>query len=95
MKTSARATVNLEVTLTINESEARALDALVGYGFKGFIEVFYKHMGQAYMRPHEKGLESFFDSVQSGVVPQLQRIDKARDAFDGKHDAQAQEGQQP
>jgi hypothetical protein len=39
-KITTRPNVNLDLTFTINESEARALDALAGYGDDSFIKAF-------------------------------------------------------
>ena len=33
-----------EVTLVMTEAEAKALDALVGYGPQNFLKVFYEHL---------------------------------------------------
>ena len=75
-----------EVTLVLTEDEAKALDALVGYGHKIFLEVFYTHLGKAYLQPHERGLKSLFESVRTGegsVSNFLKRIHDARDVFRG------------
>ena len=64
--------------LDLTESEARALDALVGYGIEPFLKVFYKEMGASYMRPHESGLRALFESVNKHVRPALSHIDDAR-----------------
>ncbi len=74
-------TVNVEVRLVINEAEARALDALAGYGTEPFLKTFYEHMGKHYLQPHENGLRSLFDAVREHVGPILDRLDKARKAF--------------
>ncbi len=50
-------------TITLNEDEIKALDALAGYGVDQFIALFYKHMGRAYLEPHEAGLRSFLEVV--------------------------------
>lgn len=82
-----RATIEASAVFTVDEEEMRALDALVGYGFKGFIETFKKHMGESYMRGHEDGLQRFFESVRGQIPGILARADDARDVFDGKKDA--------
>lgn len=61
----------------------RAMDALVGYGVDGFLEVFYTKLGKAYMKPHEAGLRSLFESIRGTVPGILQRTDAARKAFEG------------
>lgn len=73
--------VSFEIQLTLTESEARALDALAGYGVDEFIRVFYTRLGRAYMEPHEQGLRAFLADVREKIPPQLGRVDKARKAF--------------
>lgn len=67
--------------LNLNESECRALEALVGYGDKAFLEVFGSQLGTHYMRDHEAGLKAFFATVRSEIVPALHRIDTMRRAL--------------
>lgn len=81
MEITSNSTMGFDVYLKLTESEARALDALVGYGHKAFLEVFYKHMGECYMKPNEKGLISLFESVRDKVPAHLSRIDKTRKTF--------------
>lgn len=79
-----------EVTLLLSEAEAKALDALVGYGPEPFLKVFYEHLGKAYLQPHERGLKSLFESVRTGegsVSNFLKRIHDARDVFTGRKNA--------
>ena len=76
-----------EVTLVLSESEAKALDALVGYGADSFLKVFYAGLGKAYLEPFEKGLRSLFDSVRTGegsVSTFLRRLHEAREVFSGR-----------
>lgn len=80
-KLEQRPTVGIEVNFRLNEAEVRALEALAGYGSKGFLEVFYKHMGEAYLKPHEAGLISLFDSITTHLPPILRRANDARTAF--------------
>lgn len=83
-KARPTADVDLQIAFTVNEREARALEALVGYGDKAFLETFYKYMGQSYLQPHEKGLISFFATVRASVSGPLQRVNEARDVFAGR-----------
>lgn len=79
---STRPTVDLVLKFTICEEEARALDALAGYGDDAFIAAFYEKLGKAYMDNHEQGLRSFLKGVRSFVPPALSKVDKARAAFE-------------
>lgn len=78
MKLIPKINIDYELTLTLNEIEARALDALVGYGHKAFLEVFYKSLGEAYMKPHEKGIIALFEVISSQVPGQLKWVDAAK-----------------
>lgn len=71
----------MELTFTVNESEARALDALAGYSDDAFIKVFYERLGEHYLKPHEKGLRSLFESIRASIPEYLKRTDQARKAF--------------
>ncbi len=73
--------VGLEFNFQLNEAEARALDALVGYGTDKFLEVFYQKLGKAYLSPHEQGLRSLFDAVRKNVPPLISRLNDAKSAF--------------
>lgn len=76
-----RTLVTIETTLKLNEAEARALDALVGYGTDAFLKVFYKQLGEAYMRDYEVGLRSVFDTIRASIPAALRTIDAARKAL--------------
>lgn len=76
-----RPRVEVDVLVKLTMEEIRALDALRGYGIKPFLEVFYKHMGKAYLEPHEAGLRSLFDTIGSELSPIMSRHDAALKAF--------------
>ena len=75
------AKVEMSLTFTIDESEARALDALAGYSADDFLAVFYKHIGTQYMKPHEEGMRNFLISVRQFVPGYISKIDRARREF--------------
>lgn len=81
MKVKQRTKISFSVDCTLSEIEARALGALVGYGTDEFLAAFYKHMGKAYLEPHEAGLRSLFAKIKSDVVPALCHVDTARRAL--------------
>ena len=69
------------MTFQLDETQARALDAMVGYGADSFFEAFYT-LGKHYMQPDEGGLRSLFKEVGEQVTPQLARIDRLRRTMD-------------
>lgn len=81
MKITQRPKIELELVFTVNESEARALDALAGYGDDSFIKAFYDNLGKAYMEDHEQGLREFLKTIRLTVPGHLERLDNAKKAF--------------
>jgi len=81
MEVKSQSNIEFSMTFTVSESEARALDALVGYGFKPFIEVFYERLGKSFMQPHEKGLKSLFETVEAEIPKHLSRMSNTRKTF--------------
>lgn len=81
----AQVTVNpkldISISFTINEEEARALDALSGYGDDAFIKVFKEKLGETYMKNHEQGLRSFLRSIRTIVSGGLATLEQARQLF--------------
>lgn len=73
--------VELDVSVKLTIAEIKALDAIAGYGSKAFLEVFYEHMGVSYLRPHEAGLRSLFETIRSELSPIIERHKAARTAF--------------
>lgn len=73
--------VAVEAVLTVNLDELRALDALVGYGVDELIKHFYKHMGEAYLKPYEHGLRSFLQAA-AGASTGIHQANEAQKALD-------------
>ena len=73
--------VTLQVAIKLNESEARALEAIGCYGSDQFLQFFYEKLGTSNLKPHEVGLRSLFDAVRKDIRPILARADEARKAF--------------
>lgn len=70
--------VALEATISLSEGELRAIDALAGYGTDAFLKVFYEKMGEHYMKPHEGGLRSLFETINREGKTLLYKVDEAR-----------------
>jgi hypothetical protein len=81
MKSEINTSIKGEFIIVIDESEARALEAIVGYGVDSFIKCFYQHLGKHYLQPHEIGLKTLFKGIYKNLSPQLKRVDKAREAL--------------
>ena len=83
-KIKPKVRIEYSVELILNENEARALDALIGYGFDSFdkfLKEFYENMGKHYMEPHADGLRSLFKEITEQVLPQIGQIDAQREAI--------------
>jgi len=76
---TSKPTLNVRISFEVDESEARALDALAGYGDDAFVKAFYEKLGEAYMKKHEAGLRRFLSSVREVVGPAIGTIDMARE----------------
>lgn len=74
--------ITVESYFTFNEAETRALDALIGYGADEFLKVFYEHMGEAYLAPHEDGLRSMFKELKESIPLALGKLNAARKALE-------------
>lgn len=73
--------ISVQATMTLNESEMAALDAIAGYGADNFLAFFYEHLGTSYLEPHEAGLRSLFKEARNVIPGILNRRDAARKAF--------------
>jgi hypothetical protein len=86
MKIEGKPNLNLEITICLNESEARALDALAGYDIESFLSTFYEKIGKSYLHPHEGGLRSLFAAIRqspNGISATLNRMDECRAVWNG------------
>ncbi|WP_205633963.1 hypothetical protein [Labilithrix luteola] len=83
MRIKPSTNASFEVTLVLNESEARALDAICGYGSAAFLAVFYERLGRAYLEPHERGFRSLSEVVTTQLRPQLAQVKEARRVLRG------------
>ncbi len=70
--------VEFRISFDVDEEEARALDAMAGYGDDEFVIAFYEKLGASYMRDHERGLRRFLSSIRSIVGGELYKFDEVR-----------------
>lgn len=73
--------IDLNLSFTINEKEAKALDALVGYDFNNFLKVFKTNLGEHYMNGHEETLKEIFYKFRNEISPALSKLETARKVF--------------
>ena len=73
--------MQFSVILELSECEARALEAIVGYGTRSFLDVFYRSLGRHYLEPHETGVHKLFDTIKSELPPHLHKMDDCRKLF--------------
>lgn len=76
-KPSAEFAVNIQLT----ENEARAWDAIVGYGWNAFIEVFEAKLGKHYIAPYRADAKRMFEHTRSTIGMQLHGIVAAKKAI--------------
>lgn len=71
--------ITMEVTLVLNEREARALNALTSYGFDDFLNALYTKLGRTYIEPYQDGLASLFTRCRETITPTIKDIEDARE----------------
>jgi hypothetical protein len=76
----SQATIEMEVTLTLSEGEARCLALMTAYGAESFLKGYRKYLGRA-MVPYESHLTPLFESINGQLPRHIKRIDNARRAF--------------
>lgn len=83
-KIKSSGSIEGKVLLILSEDEARALEAICGYGPNRFVEWFYKNLGKHYLKPHENGMRSLFETVRKELPLHLSKFSKAREIFNSK-----------
>lgn len=68
----------LTVLLELNEDEVRALSGIFGYSVDHFLKVFYEKMGEAYVKPYEKGVRSLHETIRQLMADPIAKITEAR-----------------
>jgi len=81
MQTVVKTKVEFKVYLELTEAEARAFEAIIGYGWEPFATFFYKSLGSYYLKPYEKAAKSLFSQRQD-IIYQLYNIDQVRKAVE-------------
>ena len=81
MKSRFNTRISGTVQITLDEDEARALEALTRYGTDAFLDWFYKDLGSHYLKPYESGLTTLFESIKTQVDPELNLLEATRNYF--------------
>lgn len=79
-----RPRIGITITLSIDEGEARFLDAIVGYGADQLIGAVKDKLGKAYIEGHERDGVRFCETVRQMLPAILSKLADARNAFDPK-----------
>ena len=79
--TNSRITMN--VSMVLDEAEARALRMMVDYGVPALMDTYRKCLGSA-MNDHVTGLETFFTACRNELPHYLYQLDEARRFLDLK-----------
>lgn len=77
-KIQSSSNVELNITLKITESEARALKEFTVFGTETFLKVFYEKLGKTTLSRHESGVYSLFETIKKELPKHLNKIDKVR-----------------
>lgn len=78
MKPNVKSAVKLDIKISIELTlhEARALNEIVGYNVDDFLKVFYQHVGQSYLKPHESGVRQLFKTAKELLPKEIHKADK-------------------
>lgn len=77
----ARVDVDYSITLTLTVNEAKALEAIAGYGTQAFLEVFYAKLGRYYLQPTEKDVILFLEKCSHCLPQEIRKIEEAQKAI--------------
>lgn len=68
--------LDIKIAIELTLSEARALNEMVKYGSKPFLEGYYKQLGKSYLKPYEDGVVSLFDTVKQTLPFEISKADE-------------------
>jgi hypothetical protein len=79
MESTVKTKVEFKVSLELTEAEARAFEAIIGYGWEPFAKFFYEKLGSSYLKPYEAAAKALFNQRQN-IIYQLYNIEQVRKA---------------
>lgn len=77
VKTRTEVSITIGVHIKLTLSEAKALRAMVQYGHKAFLDGYYKQLGRSYMKPHESGVQSLFETINKELPGKIEKVESA------------------
>lgn len=77
--------IEFEITVKLNEQEVRALDGIFGYNVDHFLKAFYEKMGEAYVKPYERGVRDLHKDVRAVMAGPIAAMDAIRRRIDTPH----------
>ena len=83
-KLKSKLDLEIKVSLEMTLAEARALDDIVKYGSKPFLDWFKKNLGKYYIEKQEKGLISLFDTIGTDLRSKIHEADRIIKAIDNE-----------
>lgn len=92
---SANATVQLVVSLSLTEKEARALAYLAGFDPKSIAKALLPVMGERQVSNHSEAIVSFFSGAARDLPHIIERTDKARLVFFDRYDIVEKNREEP
>lgn len=76
IKGNVTADVGLSINISLTLGEAKALDAIAGYGTDEFLKVFYPSMGKAYLEPYESDMREFFIKIREQLSIEISTVER-------------------
>jgi len=74
----SQATVSFSINLNLTLGQAKALDAIVGYGPDLFVKWFYQTHGKSYLKPHEQDMRELFSVCKNELGNEISKIETAK-----------------
>lgn len=80
-KMNSKIEVDIKVNIQLSLAEAKALLEITKYGYKDFLKVFYDKLGKVYLKPHEDGIISLFETIKTSLNDSIIEADVINNAI--------------
>ena len=74
-------TIELKLTLELDEAEARALFLICDYNHEEFLKMLHPHIGERLVDKHKKGILSLLKTARPELDKWLLRVNRSREVF--------------